>query len=167
MWSPKNRFRLEVLLLLAFGCWIVFGQTTPGYTTQGSTRLIGSLIDATPIGNTTPATGRFTDVFASGSFHGNATTATALAGNALQSGNGPGCTTGTSSYATCSSTVPWNVGFADTGYNASCTIVSPIGKPTIAGLTKSTSGVTVTIQNGDANGAVVSGGTLGCVAFHP
>lgn len=67
------------------------------------------------------------------------------------------CSTSTSSYATCTSTVTWaGFTFANTNYSASCTGVGPSGFPAILGISKATGSVTVTVVNGTSNGAVAS-----------
>lgn len=137
----------------------------PGYVTQSSTWLTDSLIDNTPIGTTTPAVGIFTNI--TGTLTGNATTATTLQNNALQYGQSSGCSTGSGGGSVCGSTVPWVIGYSDTGYYAVCTIVNPFGYPSIQGYTKTNSSITVNIQNGTSNQAVNSGGVLNCIALHP
>jgi hypothetical protein len=76
--------------------------------------------------------------------------------------------TANSANATASSTVPlfWKFGgtaapvtMPDTAYAASCTIVSPFGFPTVTGITKGTTSITVTIMNGTSSAAVTSGGS--------
>jgi hypothetical protein len=166
MWSPRNDLRLFLLIFLACAAGVVFAQTQPGFTTEAGTWLINSIIDNTPIGSYTPSTGHFTNAYAT-TFFGNATSASALANNVLQTASGAGCTTDNESYNACTANVNWPQPFPDTNYNAVCQIISPSGFPTVRGLTKSTSGVTVTIQNGTSNGAQVSGGALGCIAYHP
>lgn len=80
------------------------------------------------------------------------------------------CTTGTSAYAQCSNTVTWPTAFADTNYAAVCTA----GNPTALALTavwvtsKTTTGLSVTLQNGDSSGAnAVSVSELDCFGYHP
>jgi hypothetical protein len=118
---------------------------------------------------------------------GNAATATALAsptgvcvnvGNAqtyfmygvTTTGN-PGCNlvpfgkstsvapTGATAGSTATTSVPLNVTMPDTNYSASCMIVNPTGAPSIQGGTKTTTSISVTIQNGQGSQAVASGGS--------
>jgi hypothetical protein len=69
---------------------------------------------------------------------------------------------------TANTTVPlfWKFGgtagsvtMPDTNYAASCMIIGPTGFPSILGATKSTTSVTVTIQNGQGSQGVISGGS--------
>ena len=118
---------------------------------------------------------------------GNAATATALAstpgtcsnvGNAqvyfmygvTATGN-PGCnlvpfgkstsvaSTGATAGSTATTSVPLNVTMPDTNYSASCMIINPTGAPSIQGGTKTTTSISVTIQNGQGSQAVASGGS--------
>lgn len=75
------------------------------------------------------------------------------------------CSTTTSAYATCTSTVTLNSAEPDTNYSVACTGVGQTGAPHIAGVSKSTTSVTVTISNGTSNGAVASTfSEIDCVA---
>ena len=80
------------------------------------------------------------------------------------------CTTGTSSYAQCASTAAnWGTAFPDTAYGVSCTGVGMMtGNVTQLWVsTKSTTSVTVSLQNGSASGAVASTfAEIDCVGKH-
>jgi len=75
-----------------------------------------------------------------------------------QYASGSGCTTGSSSYATCTATISWGSAFADTSYTTNCTMIGPFtGHPYLVGISSiATGSVTVTISNGTSSGAVSS-----------
>lgn len=63
-------------------------------------------------------------------------------------------------YAQANTTVPISITMPDTNYSASCAVVNPFGVPSIMGITKTTTTITVTLVNGGTSGAeVVSGGS--------
>jgi hypothetical protein len=92
----------------------------------------------------------------------------------IQAADSPGCTTGTSSYNTCTTTVNWPVAFADTNYEVTCTGLFPnidgsgsIGRTKLVGVvTKTTSAVAVATGN-DGTSSNVGFATISCIAVHP
>jgi hypothetical protein len=121
-----------------------------------------------------------------GSLNGNASTATALAtapgtcpfyqwAFGIGVTGTPGCATpvygratsvnatGSGANSTATTTVPLfqsggSITMPDANYAATCSIVSPSGFPYIMGTSKTTTSITVTISNGTASAAVISGG---------
>lgn len=84
--------------------------------------------------------------------------------------NSTTCPTGGSGGATCTFTVPWPTAWTDTTYAVTCTGVDPSNFPSIRGVTRSTNNVLVSVQNGTANMAMVSGySEVDCSSFnsHP
>lgn len=82
-------------------------------------------------------------------------------------GIGTTCTTGGSSFSTCTSTVTWGSGgFADTNYEASCTLGAPTDpRAYISGIaSKSTTTAQVTVVT--AGSIAVSFNSLNCIAIH-
>lgn len=78
------------------------------------------------------------------------------------------CPTGSSGGATCTYTLSWVPAWTDTLYVPVCTGVGPSNYPSIQGVAKSTNNIVVTVQNGTANMAMVSGYTaMGCIGVHP
>lgn len=76
------------------------------------------------------------------------------------------CTTGSSSYDTCSTSLTWPSAFADTNYAVTCNGINPSdARATINGITtKSTTGVAVlTVTEGSV---AVSFGEIDCVGVH-
>jgi hypothetical protein len=74
--------------------------------------------------------------------------------------------TGSSPYSTATTSVPLfqsggSITMPDANYAATCAIVSPTGVPSIMGITKSTTSITVTIVNGGTSGAEVPSGGAG------
>ncbi len=93
---------------------------------------------------------------------------TSIATGAVQTGvwesvlaTGPEiCTTGTNAYETCTGTTPvtWPTAFADSNYAVTCSGVGPM-TGTVTGIwatSKTATGFTLNLQNGDSNGAVAS-----------
>lgn len=79
------------------------------------------------------------------------------------------CTTGTTAGATCTTTVTWNITFANTSYYAVCSGVSATGAPYIADVhSETTTSITVTISNGQGSQAIASTySSLQCIGVHP
>lgn len=77
------------------------------------------------------------------------------------------CTTAASANAACNVTINWPGTWANTSYTASCTLDSPSGGNVwvVATQTKSTTQITVIIQNVPGNSAA-SNGTLNCIGVH-
>ena len=74
------------------------------------------------------------------------------------------CSTGAGAASTCTTTVSWGSNFADTSYTAVCSIDTPTGTPYVLNNgTKTISGLSVVIANLTA---IVSSGTINCIAFH-
>jgi len=79
------------------------------------------------------------------------------------------CSTTSSSYSQCNTTISWNnSGFADTNYVATCQGVGASGFPYIVGSASQTATtITITISNGTASGAQVSTyGSINCIGVH-
>ena len=70
---------------------------------------------------------------------------------------GSTCTTSSSAGTTCTATATFNHTQTSINYSVGCTGVSPSGFPSIMGVTKSTSSVTITVQNGQGSQGVASG----------
>jgi hypothetical protein len=84
--------------------------------------------------------------------------------------NASPCTTGGTSYASCSTTVTITPTQADTNYAAVCSGVgnSPLGEPFIQNLIKSTTNIQVITVNGTSAGATASAfNEIDCTAIHP
>lgn len=114
---------------------------TPG-TCAFETFAFGISPNGTP-GCATPVYGRATSVNSTaGTAYATATTNVPL----FQNGSGGG---------------PASVTMPDANYAASCSIISPTGVPSIMGISKSTTAVTVTIVNGGTSGAEVPSGGAG------
>jgi hypothetical protein len=61
--------------------------------------------------------------------------------------------------------VVWTTAYSGSSYPVVCSLLDPSGSPHIKGVSRSTTGVTVTIQNGSASQAVASGGSgVSCFA---
>ncbi len=98
--------------------------------------------------------------------NGNALGCTAAPVMQLQSVEGSACATSNASGATCTAPLTWPSAYPDTAYKVSCSLVGPItGFPSLLGVTKTLTGLTVTITNGTANMAVVStAAAIDCIA---
>lgn len=78
------------------------------------------------------------------------------------------CSTTTGAGNTCTTTITITPTQADTAYIPSCTGVGVSGAPYIAGVSKATGSITVTISNGQGSQAVVSTySEVDCSAIHP
>ncbi len=82
------------------------------------------------------------------------------------------CSTSNSAYATCSNSISWATAFANTAYSVTCTPGTPLGgsapNVTLYVTGKTTTGITVTLQNGTNAGAAVSTvSEIDCIAMHP
>jgi len=80
------------------------------------------------------------------------------------------CTTGSSAFSSCSINVDWPTAFANSAYALTCTPAAPTGLAlsTIYFSSKTASGFTVTIQNGDSSGAnPISLSEIDCIGMHP
>jgi hypothetical protein len=143
--------RRKILLAAAaaLGFCAVLWATT--YSTLRNVALVNSTVNSTPIGGAASSTGAFTTVTANNLNYGSTTSVCSTSGNAG---------------SICTSTVTLNSTEPDTNYVASCTGVTPSGYPFIRGIGKGTSSITVAIQNGTSNEAVVSTyAELDCVAL--
>jgi hypothetical protein len=75
------------------------------------------------------------------------------------------CPTASSDGSTCNFGVTWGTPYANSTYPVTCSLLDPTGSPHVKGITRSTGGVTVIIQNGSAAQAVASGGSgVACIA---
>ncbi len=91
-----------------------------------------------------------------------------------QAASAAGCTTGTSSYNVCATTVTWPTAFADTAYFPQCVGINPntdgsggTGRTKLVGITAvTTTSVTVSTGN-DGTASGVGYGTISCTAYHP
>ncbi len=89
-------------------------------------------------------------------------------GSAQQQGaEAEGCTTAASTGSTCTVSMTWPAAYADTSYYAVCSGSGTVaGHPEILGLSKSATGVVVTVRNGGAAEPVPSSWSkIDCVAL--
>ncbi len=98
---------------------------------------------------------------------GDNTWATLPAAPTIQSASAAGCTTGSTSFSFCNSTVTWPSAFADTGYQAVCQGNAPNDPRAYIGgqFTKTTT--TMVIQTVTAGSNAVSYSNIDCIAIHP
>ena len=78
------------------------------------------------------------------------------------------CTTASTSYASCNSTLTFPASFVDTSYAVTCSGVpnNPGGKLNLSSQTTNT--VVVSVTNGTANGAMADQFTnVNCIGVHP
>lgn len=120
-------------------------------TVTGS--LIGNASTASALAATPGACANYAAMFGI-SAAGNAVCAVTVNGRSASVNS-----TGTAANSTAATTVPLNATMPDTNYAASCMVINPTGFPSVLGATKSTTSVTVTIQNGQGSAAVASGGS--------
>ena len=87
--------------------------------------------------------------------------------NIQSASNGSVCTTSSTSFSTCSTTITWPIAFADAAYQAVCFGVQPTdSRAYIDGiLTKSASAVSVQVVTGGS--VAVSYSIIDCIAVHP
>jgi hypothetical protein len=80
------------------------------------------------------------------------------------------CTTGTGAYASCGTSFTWPVAFADASYSLTCTTNAASGSGALTFVwwsSKTASGATVNIQNGDSSGAAAETVTeIDCTGVH-
>jgi hypothetical protein len=78
-----------------------------------------------------------------------------------------GCTTAASNGSSCTVALKWQTAYPDTNYYAVCSGSGMItGHPELLGLSKSATGVTVTVRNGSGSEQVSSGWSkIDCVAI--
>lgn len=83
------------------------------------------------------------------------------------------CTTGTAAFSTCNFSMTWPTSFADTSYTPSCMAFVPTSGSSTATaniyiVSKSTSGMTLQLQNGDTTSAgATTLSELDCTGVHP
>lgn len=166
--------------------------TSAGFTTTGGlvapTASIGTDFGNLSGNVTGNVTGNLSGTV-TGNLVGNASTATALAANpsdcptgqaasginaagvptcvyVAHTGNGSNCTTGGSSFSTCTSTVTWETPFPDNNYRFSCTIVTPSDpRAAISGIS-SKSAATANVTMTTLGSVAISFSGLDCIAQH-
>jgi hypothetical protein len=83
------------------------------------------------------------------------------------------CTTAGTAYGTCTFSPSWGSAFADTGYATTCTPALPTSGGSTSTLTlyvtaKTTTGFTLTLQNGDTTSAdATTSSEIDCIGVHP
>lgn len=83
-----------------------------------------------------------------------------------QSQMAPGCATGTSTGAACSTTVTWNNPFADTNYTVSCTGEGVVSGVPVSGGLIAKSPASVVFQTVTATNGAAQFGNIDCIALH-
>lgn len=85
----------------------------------------------------------------------------------VQSASAAGCTTGSSSYSACPTTVTFSPGFADSSYQVSCQGNSPSDSRAYLDGTLSKTATAVSVQTVTGGSVAVSYTTIDCIAVHP
>lgn len=85
----------------------------------------------------------------------------------IQSASAGGCTTGSSTFNACSTTITWPTAFADSGYQAVCFGNAPSDARAYLDGTLTKTASAVSVQTVTGGSVAVSYGNIDCIAIHP